>query len=425
MILNINVHPRKKFTVTENGIAIGPRGYTPEIGENGNWWINGVDTGVRATGFKWEDLTELQKDELRLKFDDLTEAQKLEIKGDKGDKGDAFQYSDFTPEQIEDLKQPAVEAAEYANEIANHPTYIGSDHYVYEWDHATQSYNKTGTYCKGDAFNVKKTYASVAAMEADFEGTDTKQGDFVLIVTGNVEDADNAKLYVKEATQWTFLVDMSGAIGFTGKTPQLSIGTVTTGEPGSDVAVTISEDGVDEGGNPRFKLNFAIPQGAKGDKGDPFTYEDFTPEQIATLQQPATAAAQLLEEEVSNVSTIVEMKIIDENTVLATGDGQGSFVVPEELNGCEILKVHAAVSTPSSSGLPTFQLRTLAGNDVLSTKVSIDATENTSYTATTPHVVNPTYKTVATGDILFPDVDIAGTGTKGARLIITFKHPTV
>ena len=31
--------------------------------------------------------------------------------------------------------------------------------------------------------------------------------------------------------------------------------------------------------------------GEKGDKGDPFTYDDFTPEQIADLQRPATEAA--------------------------------------------------------------------------------------------------------------------------------------
>lgn len=31
--------------------------------------------------------------------------------------------------------------------------------------------------------------------------------------------------------------------------------------------------------------------GEKGDKGDPFTYDDFTPEQIAELQRPATEAA--------------------------------------------------------------------------------------------------------------------------------------
>lgn len=41
------------------------------------------------------------------------------IKGDKGDKGDAFTYDDFTPEEIEDLKQPAIDAAVIATEAAN------------------------------------------------------------------------------------------------------------------------------------------------------------------------------------------------------------------------------------------------------------------------------------------------------------------
>lgn len=36
----------------------------------------------------------------------------------------------------------------------------------------------------------------------------------------------------------------------------------------------------------------ALP-GEKGDKGDPFTYDDFTPEQIAELQRPATEAAKV------------------------------------------------------------------------------------------------------------------------------------
>lgn len=37
-------------------------------------------------------------------------------------------------------------------------------------------------------------------------------------------------------------------------------------------------------------------KGEKGDKGDPFTYDDFTPEQIAELQRPATEAAELANE---------------------------------------------------------------------------------------------------------------------------------
>lgn len=40
------------------------------------------------------------------------------LPGIKGDKGDPFTYDDFTPEQIEDLKRPATEAAEVANAAA-------------------------------------------------------------------------------------------------------------------------------------------------------------------------------------------------------------------------------------------------------------------------------------------------------------------
>lgn len=69
---------------------------------------------------------------------------------------------------------------------------------------------------KGDPFSIKKIYASVAAMNADFSGTDTSTGDFVLINTGNVEDEDNAKLYVKGESAFTFVTDLSGAAGIQG-----------------------------------------------------------------------------------------------------------------------------------------------------------------------------------------------------------------
>ena len=40
------------------------------------------------------------------------------IQGQKGDKGDAFTYDDFTPEEIAELQRPATEAASAANEAA-------------------------------------------------------------------------------------------------------------------------------------------------------------------------------------------------------------------------------------------------------------------------------------------------------------------
>lgn len=156
----------------------------------------------------------------------------------------------------------ATDAATLAQEVANHSTYIGSDHYVYKWNKETKAYDKTDIFVKGEAFSIKKVYTSVSEMEADTDNAEIKEGDFVLINTSDVENPDNARLYIKTSSGFDFLVDMSGAIGFTGKTPQLGIGTVSGGDA---AAVSLSEDGTDSDGNPKFKLNLVLPRGEKGD----------------------------------------------------------------------------------------------------------------------------------------------------------------
>lgn len=173
-------------------------------------------------------------------------------------------------ENMSSAIERADNATAKATEVAEHPTYIGEDHYVYKYNTATKQYDKSNIYCKGDAFSIKKVYPSIAVMNKDIGNTSIKEGDFVLVNTGNVEDPDNAQLYIKtrEAISGTymfdFLVDMSGAIGFTGKTPQLFTGTVTTGPAGSAAAVSLSEGGTDKDGNPIYNLSFVIPQGIQG-----------------------------------------------------------------------------------------------------------------------------------------------------------------
>ena len=53
-------------------------------------------------------------------------------------------------------------------------------------------------------------------MNAGFATDGVKEGQFVLIDTGNVEDEDNAKLYVKGQSSYTYITDLSGATGMTG-----------------------------------------------------------------------------------------------------------------------------------------------------------------------------------------------------------------
>jgi hypothetical protein len=69
---------------------------------------------------------------------------------------------------------------------------------------------------QGKAFAISKVYKSVSEMNADFENAEVKEGQFVLINTGNVEDEDNAKLFVKGVTSYNYLTDLSGAAGMTG-----------------------------------------------------------------------------------------------------------------------------------------------------------------------------------------------------------------
>jgi hypothetical protein len=60
---------------------------------------------------------------------------------------------------------------------------------------------------------------------------------------------------------------------------------------------------------------------------------------------------------------------------------------------------------------------------MLTTKITIDASEFTSYTAATAPVIDSANKDVATGDLIAIDVDVAGTGAKGLGVILTFTLP--
>lgn len=71
---------------------------------------------------------------------------------------------------------------------------------------------------KGDSFSISKTYVSIAAMNAGFASDGVPNGGFVMIDTGNVNDADNAKLYVKGVSSYTYITDLSGATGIQGPT---------------------------------------------------------------------------------------------------------------------------------------------------------------------------------------------------------------
>ena len=69
---------------------------------------------------------------------------------------------------------------------------------------------------KGDSFEVKKVYTSIEAMNQGFSTDDVPVGGLVLINTDDVENDDNAKLFVKHEDAYHYLTDMSGAQGIQG-----------------------------------------------------------------------------------------------------------------------------------------------------------------------------------------------------------------
>ena len=119
--------------------------------------------------------------------------------------------------------------------------------------------------------------------------------------------------------------------------------------------------------------------------------------------------------------TKVELALGKPADALAVADNQATHVM--DMAG-KLIKVKAYVDTVSSSGLPTFQLRESSGGvDILSTALTIDASENTSETAATPAVI----KSDGTEDLIADEVvrvdcDVAGTGALGAILTLWFEN---
>lgn len=126
--------------------------------------------------------------------------------------------------------------------------------------------------------------------------------------------------------------------------------------------------------------------------------------------------------------SVIQIAVSDPNasSAITTGDGKAYVRIPAALNGYNLIAVAASVTTVSSSGTPTIQLRRVrAGSpvDMLSTRITIDANESDSSTAAAAAVINASNDDVATADFIHVDIDVAGTGTKGLNVEMTFQLP--
>lgn len=197
----------------------------------------------------------------------LPDPIKIEVKfGLKGDKGDAFIYENFTEEQLEKLKGPKGDTGEQGPRGEAGPQ---GEQGIQGIEGPKGERGETGLQGeKGDTgeqgpvgpmgpqgemgpqgaqgiqgvagpigptgpqgpmgpegpagpkgeqgapFRIAKIYNSVSAMQTD--SNSLNMGDIVLVNTDNVEDEDNAKLYIKNESGYSLLTDLSGARGVQG-----------------------------------------------------------------------------------------------------------------------------------------------------------------------------------------------------------------
>lgn len=193
----------------------------PFIGSNGNWWIDNRDTGIPASGKSpiiGENGNWWIFDPALNEYADTgataygkTAYEYAVDHGYTGTKEDFGKMLNEVPNAVKDAKQAVKDSKEV---LQNPPKIVDGNWYIY--DYVNDTYQDSGINAVGDAFTIVKTYSSVQAMQDDYNNPEVKAGQFVMIDTGNVENEEDSRLYLKGNTEWKFISDLSGAQGIQG-----------------------------------------------------------------------------------------------------------------------------------------------------------------------------------------------------------------
>lgn len=233
----------------------------PFIGSNGNWWIDNRDTGIPASGkspiigengnwWVFDSAYNEYVDSGYTAFGRSAYDYAIEH-GYTGTEEDFSRMLAEVPNAVKDAKQAVKDSKEV---LQNPPKIVDGNWYIY--DYVNDTYQDSGINAVGDAFTIVKTYPSIQAMEDDYNNPEVKTGQFVMIDTGDVENEEDSRLYLKGDTEWKFISDLSGAQGIQGLSAYQVA--VQHGFEGTEAEWLISLKG--EKGEPG-------PQGPKGDTG--------------------------------------------------------------------------------------------------------------------------------------------------------------
>lgn len=239
---------------------------TPSI-KDSVWWIGTVNTGITAAGktpefrkgdlgIEWKYTNDtawkllVNYESVSLTFDDLTEAQKDSLK---------LHFSDLTEVEIAQLQQPARDMIATLQET--NASVTGAENLRVE----AEEKRKTDT-----AAAIKS--ATDAASKANTAAENVQDGKTPVFEIGTVNQGTSASATVTtdgtdSAGNPKYKINLTlpkGSTGEGGKTPVFEIGTVSQG---TSASAAVTADGTDSAGNPKYKINLILPKGDKGNRG--------------------------------------------------------------------------------------------------------------------------------------------------------------
>lgn len=244
----------------------------PFIGSNGNWWIDNRDTGIPASGkspiigengnwWVFDSALNEYADTGATVYGKTAYEYAVDY-GYTGTEEDFGKMLNEVPNAVKDAKQAVKDSKEV---LQNPPKIVDGNWYIY--DYAKDTYQDSGINAVGDAFVIVKTYPSIQAMQDDYNNPEVKKGQFVMIDTGDVENEEDSRLYLKGDTEWKFISDLSSAQGIQGLSAYQVA--VQHGFEGTEDEWLISLKGEKGETGPKGEQGEQGIQGIQGPQGEP------------------------------------------------------------------------------------------------------------------------------------------------------------
>jgi len=116
----------------------------------------------------------------------------------------------------------------------------------------------------------------------------------------------------------------------------------------------------------------------------------------------------------------IQVIVVASGTAIAPTDGYAHIHIPAGLNGMDLAEVHAEVNTAPAGSTAIIEIsKNGASTQMLSTNLTIDATETGSDEATAAVIKSDGTEAVATNDVVQVNVTQVGSTTAGSGLIVT------